>query len=187
MNVSLSIDGIEGLTQMRAFLDPKGVRKALAFGMRYASRAATTEAAKRIRTRYTITSGRVKQDIAGPFLVNDNQEARIVFSNRPPSAIQYAGRDNGKGLTVAAIRGQRKRVSRGFIIKSGRLAGRPFKRRSNKAMPIDFVYGPSIGRIFGGQSEFGQEIRDATAVRINEQFAKGVERKLGEAARRRNR
>ena len=184
MQISLQLDGIEGLTTMRAFVDRKGVQKATKYGLSYASRAGKTEAAKQIRARYNIPSGRIKQDISGPFISPDASEARLVFARKPPSALQYGARDTGKGLTVSIFRGQRKAVARGFLVSSGNLQGKPFRRVSRARTPIDFVSGPSVGSIFAGKSQFGDEIRDQVSNRINEQFAKGFERKFNESSRR---
>ena len=184
MQVNLQLEGSTGLTAMQAFVDRKNIAKAVKFGIGYASRAGKTEAAKQIRSRYSISSARVKQDISGPFISPDASEARLVFARKPPSALQYGARDTGKGLSVAVIKGQRKRVARGFLVKSGQLQGKPFRRVGRARMPIDFVSGPSIGSIFAGKSQFGDQIRDQVSNRINEQFGKGFERKLGEKARR---
>jgi len=184
MQVSLQLSGIEGITAMQAFVERKGIQKATKYGLGYASRAGKTEAAKQIRARYNISSARIKQDIAGPFVSPDASEARLVFTRKPPSALQYGARDNGKGLTVSIFRGQRKPVSRGFLLSSGSLQGKPFRRVTRARTPIDFVSGPSIGSIFAGQSQFGDQIRDQVSNRINEQFTKGFERKMSERTRR---
>lgn len=185
--INLQLDGVEGISRMQRFVSPKStkpIRAAMKYGLQYASRAGKTESAKQIRAKYSIASARIKKDIDGPFLSPDFSEAKIIFARKPPSALAYGGRDTGKGLRMTVIKGQRKRVARGFLVRSGRLAGKPFRRIGPERKPIDFVSGPSIGSIFAGESRFGEQIRTEVGKRINEQFAKGFERKLSEKARR---
>ena len=184
MQVTVQLLELTGLTKMQSFVDRKNISSAVKYGIGYASRAARTEAAKQIRARYSLTSTRIKQDIGAPIINPDGSEARLVFNRKPPSALSYGGRDGGRGLTVAVIKGQRKPVARGFIGRSGKVQGKPFRRVGQARTPIDFVSGPSIGSIFAGNSQFGDQIRDQVSNRINEQFSKGFERKLGEKARR---
>jgi len=187
MQVNLQLEGVAGLSKMQHFVSPKSakpIKAAMKYGLKYASRAGKTESAKQIRAKYSIASSRIKQDISGPFLNADASEAKLVFARKPPSALSYGGRDTGKGLGMTVVRGQRKRVARGFLVRSGKLAGKPFRRIGRERSPIDFVSGPSIGSVFGGQSRFGDQIRTETGKRINEQFVKGFERKLSESARR---
>lgn len=197
--VNLSLSGIVGLSAMRAFLDPKGYHEAMRYGLRYASRAATTEAAKQIRSQYTISAARIKQDIKGPFLVNQDTEARLVFSRRPPTLLQYGfrpgsrgGPQPGRGRGMGWGKPQPKgRPATAKILRSGAriqypntfmVQGLPMTLRANGKLFVE--HGPSIGAIFAGQSEFGDQIRSAVSARINEQLVKGVERKFGESARR---
>lgn len=185
VSVDFKITGLEGLDRMQALFNPKLMDKATRGGMTYAARAAATAAAKEIRGRYNITSARVKQDITGPRFSNGGQTATLVFSRKPPSALQYGGVDRGRGLTMKIMRaGQRVAVTRGFIVKSGRLAGKPFRRVSDQRdSPIAFVSGPSVGSMFLRGGEFAETMQAAVNARINEQFIKGFERVLSSAAR----
>lgn len=179
------LTGVSDLLKMKAYTDPKLYEKAIKGGLSYASRAVPTAAAKSIRERYNIGSARIKQDIKGPFIAGD--QATIIFSRKPPSALQYGGKDPmrpGRGLSVMVQRGQRKPVARGFIVRSGSLQGKPFQRVSNDPnSKIRFVSGPSIGSIVLRNSAFGQLIRTELQLRMNEQFIKGYQRILDSAAR----
>ena len=179
------LTGVSGLLKQKAYTDPKLYEKAIRGGVAYASRAVPAAAAKSIRERYNIGSARIKQDIKGPFIAGD--QATIIFSRKPPSALQYGGKDAmrpGRGLTVMIQRGQRKPVARGFIVRSGSLQGKPFQRVSNKPnAKLRFVSSPSIGSIVLRKSAFGQLIRTELQLRMNEQFIKGYQRVLDSAAR----
>ena len=179
------LTGVSGLLKQKAYTDPKLYEKAIRGGVAYASRAVPTAAAKSIRERYNIGSARIKQDIKGPFIAGD--QATIIFSRKPPSALQYGGKDAmrpSRGLTVMIQRGQRKPVARGFIVRSGSLQGKPFQRVSNEPnAKLRFVSGPSIGSIVLRKSAFGQLIRTELQLRMNEQFIKGYQRALDSAAR----
>ena len=179
------LTGVSGLLKQKAYTDPKLYEKAIRGGVAYASRAVPTAAAKSIRERYNIGSARIKQDIKGPFIAGD--QATIIFSRKPPSALQYGGKDAmrpGRGLSVMVFKGLRQQVNRGFIVRSGSLQGKPFKRVSNEPnAKLRFVSGPSIGSIVLRKSAFGQLIRTELQLRMNEQFIKGYQRVLDSAAR----
>jgi len=179
------LTGITELLKLKAITDPKLYDKAMRGGLSYAAKSVPPSAAKTIRERYNITSSRIKQDIKGPFIAGDN--ATLVFSRKPPSALQYGGKDPmrpGRGLTVMIERGQRKPVARGFIVRSGSLQGKPFQRINNQPnSKLRFVSGPSIGSIVLRDSKHGQLIRTELQLRMNEQFIKGVQRVLDSAAR----
>jgi hypothetical protein len=182
--IDIQIEGAESLLKMRDLLNPKLIDKATKGGISYAAKAAKVAVAKEVRARYNIPSARVKQDVTGPRFSNGGQLATIYLSQKPISAISYGGKDTGKGLTMKVFKSVRaKRVQRGFIVKSGRYQGLPFARKDKERTPIQFVYGPSIGRIFAGDSRFGPELRAAVEARINEQFIKGMQRVLDSAAR----
>lgn len=182
---NVTLTGAQDLFKLKAFLAPKLFQKAIRGGLSYAAKAGSVSVAKSIGSVYTLKAARIKQDIKGPFIRGD--EATIIFSRKPPTALQYGARDPmkpGRGLTVAIIRGQRKPVARGFIVRSGRLAGMPFHRANNThASPIHMVIGPSIGSIALGDSEFGAMIRAELSDRMNVAYIKGVERVLDSAAR----
>lgn len=183
--LDLQLSGVNELLKLKAVTDPKLYEKALRGGLSYAAKSVPPAAAKTIRERYNISSSRIKQDIKGPFFSGDT--ASLIFSRKPPSAIQYGGKDAmkpGRGLTMMIERGQRKPVARGFIVRSGSLAGKPFKRVSDQPKAkLKFVSGPSIGSIVLRNSAHGQLIRTELQLRMNEQFIKGIQRVLDSAAR----
>jgi hypothetical protein len=183
--LEVQITGAEKLLTLRDWCNPETIAKATRGGITYAAKAAQVAVAKEVRSAYNISSARVKQDVSAPRFGQGGQVATIAMSRKPPSALQYGGKDGGKGLTMKVFRGGRpERVTRGFIAQSGKLAGRPFRRvNSESDSPLAFVAGPSIGSIFAGDSKFGPAMRAAVQIRINEQFIKGMERALKSASR----
>jgi hypothetical protein len=186
LRLNLDITGINTLSPLLELTNPKLYAKALKGGVSYAAKAAKTQSGKSVSSRYNIKSARIKQDIKGPYIRND--QATLVFSRRPPSAIQYGGKDNGKGLSLSIFKGQRVFVSRGFIMKpgpkAGPKAGKPWQRISaDPRSKLRFVYGPSIGAGIFGTGRHAPFIKAEVTARINEQFIKGVQRVLDSATR----
>jgi hypothetical protein len=186
IRVDIQLTGISSLGPLLELTDPKLFAKALKGGISYAAKAGATQAGKSVSSRYNIKSSRVKADIRGPYIRGD--EASIYFSRRPPSAIQYGGRDNGKGLSISVFKGQRVNVARGFIMqpgpKAGPKAGKPWQRISPaRNAKLRFVYGPSLGAIAFGTGRHATAIKAELATRMNEQFIKGVQRVLDSASR----
>jgi hypothetical protein len=185
--LDFQITGAEKLLTLQNWCNPQTIAKATRGGITYAAKAAQVAVAKEVRSNYNISSARVKQDVTGPRFSQGGQVATIALSKKPPSALQYGGKDTGKGLTMKVFRGGRhERIEGGFIAKTGRLAGKPFRRTGKprgQSGALAFVSGPSIGNIFDGKSKFGPAMRTAVNARINEQFIKGMERALKSAAR----
>jgi hypothetical protein len=183
--IDVQITGAEKLLTLQQWCQPETIAKATRGGITYAAKAAQVAVAKEVRSAYNISSARVKQDVSAPRFGQGGQVATIAMSRKPPSALQYGGKDNGKGLTMKVFRGGRpERVAGGFIVKSGKLAGRPFRRVGpERDARLAFVSGPSIGSIFAGDSRFGPAMKAAVQIRINEQFIKGMERALKSASR----
>jgi hypothetical protein len=183
--VSFELTGLDSLRRMQTFLAPDLLEKASKGGMSYAGKAAVTTAAKEVRSHYNIPSARVKQDITGPRISQGGQVATLVFSRKPPSALSYGGKDTGKGLRMKIARGgSLQPVTRGFIAKTGKLAGLPFRRVSSQSgSRLAFVSGPSIGSLFLRQGDQASVMQAAVQARINEQFLKGFDRVVKAAAR----
>jgi hypothetical protein len=182
--IQFSISGSKDLTLMMEFLQNQTYDRAVRDGLSYAGRAGKTTFAKEIGQRYTLAAARIKQDISNPSINSTRAEMSIRFSRKPPSALSYGGRDTGRGLTMAIFRGERVKINRGFVVRSGRLAGKPFKRKTEARKPIYFVQGPSIGSIALGEGKFSEDIQTSGLSRIQEQYLKGVDRSLRNAARR---
>lgn len=183
IRVDLQLTGLEPLQNVT---DPKLLAKALKGGISYAAKAGVTQAGKSVSSRYNIKSSRVKADIRGPYI--SGNQASLFFSRRPPSAIQYGGKDNGKGLSISVFKGQRVNVARGFIMKpgpkAGTKAGKPWQRitpaRNSK---LRFVYGPSLGSVALGSGRHAATIKNEITTRMNQQFITGMQRVLDSAAR----
>jgi hypothetical protein len=195
MGVDVTISGIQELSRLQAFLNPALHDKALKGGLSYAAKAAKTSAAKNIRARYNIAAARIKKDITGPSFSGDR--ATLRFSRRPPTLAQFGFKPGtrghqpglgqglgwgpatppGKPATALIFRGgKRQQYSGTFLLPNGV----PVHRKGNRLIAD---YGPSVGSIFAGKSQFGDAIRAETQARINEQFIKGFQRVLDSAAR----
>ena len=185
LSLSVTITGAQDLLKLQHYLDPKLLAKAARGGMTYAGKAAKVAVAKEVGARYNLKAARIKADVSGPRFSPGGQTATLILSNKPPSALSYGGRDVGKGLFMRVPRsGRAVRVQRGFIARSGKLQGKPFRRLTDeRTSQLAFVSGPSVGRIFGGDSEYGDALRSTVQARINEQFIKGMQRVLDSAAR----
>ena len=185
LRLDVTIEGAKDLLKLQHFLDPKLLAKATRGGITYAAKAAKVAVAKEVRARYNIPAARVKQDVTGPSFSAQGEVATLYLSRKPPSALSYGGRDTGRGLTMKITRGGRaQRVSRGFLVKTGSLAGLPFRRvTKDRDSRIAFVSGPSIGSLFAGQADNAEVMHAAVQARINEQFIKGMQRVLDSAAR----
>ena len=186
IRVDLQLTGTNSLDPMLELTNPKLFAKALKGGVNYAAKAGATQAGKSVSARYNIKSSRVKADIRGPYVRGD--QAVIFFSRRPPSALQYGGRDNGKGLSISVFKGQRVFIPRAFIMKpgprAGAKAGKPWQRiTADSRSKLRFVYGPSIGSVIFGTGRHATAIKAELTTRMNEQFIKGVERVLNSASR----
>lgn len=193
--IALDISGLSDLQKMQAALSPATFNKALSSGLRYAAKATPPAVAKAITTRYNITSARVKQDTKGPFISNDT--ATLIFSRKPPTALQYGfkpgrrgkqpGLGRGKGwgkpkpagkpATVKILRaGARVQYPNTFLAK-----GLPFTRTKGGKLTVE--HGPSTGSLFLGNSQYGLIIRAEVQARINQQFITGMQRALDSASR----
>lgn len=150
------------------------IPKAIKAGVRYASRGGKTAIAKNIRAHYSLTSGRIKQDISEPQYRDGGQTAVLRTSRKPPTAMAYKARDvRPKGDTFSVYKGQRTEVKRGFIAK-----GLPFVRTGGSRYPFKTIVGPSVHAIYSGGKFAGQIQRD-TEQRIEEQLVKGILRSIG--------
>jgi hypothetical protein len=190
--LQIKLTGMEDLLRQASFFDPKVFQKASRDGIVYAGKSVPPAAAKNISAKYNIPSARIKQDIKiSSYLKNDTVE--IYFANRPPSAGRFGARDGmkpGKGLSIQIFRGgARVAIPRGFLQRekgsSPPALLRPYRawRRKPDSRQVEFLYGPSIGRIYGGASRYGQVIRSDIAARTNDQYVKGVERSLNAQSR----
>lgn len=182
----INID-VSGLSAMQALLDPVQYRKDIAAGLKYAVPAARRTAAKEIGTRYAIPAARIKQDIKK--ITHNDDRMKIVFSRVPPTLRAYGGKPvtsrataSGTGVPIGikykVFKGKQQRRDNVFWLQVGGTSfpGIPFKRIGPGVSGLEARYGPSIGSIFVGKSQFGDQIRQATVDAVQVQFVKGVER-----------
>jgi hypothetical protein len=199
--VSVTLQGIDELKKLQAFLSPDTFSKAQKGGIIYAAKAVPPAVAKGITSAYNFTSARVKKDITGVRLSPDGDTATIGFSRRPPTLTQVKpnpgkrgkqpGLGRGKGwgpskggrpLTATVIKADGRQTFTGAFIATGNSGNQVVLRRDSQGN-LYSVYAPSIGAIYLGSSRVGQALRADVAARIQEQFTKGFERALGQAAR----
>lgn len=203
-SITIDISGVEGLSAMRAFLDPKLYDKALRGGISYASKAVPPAVAKGIRAEYAISSARIKQDISPIQFGSGGQTATIRFSRRPPTLTQYGARPGtratgqrglgrgmgwsqpsrpGRPVTAIKLKREGRKPEQGAFIATGLNGNQVVLRRSSDGSKLYGVYGPSIGSIYLGRSAIAQQLQADVSIRINEQFIRGVQRVLDSAAR----
>ena len=197
ITVDLQLTGLETLKPLLAFTSPKLLAKAVKGGISYAAKAGKTQAAKSVASRYTIKSARIKQDIKGPYIRDD--EATLYFSRRPPTLNQFSltagkrggpqpglgrgmgwGKPAAKGKPITARifkEGQRQTYKGAFMVK-----GIPMRyiRATGK---YQVLYGPSIGSDIFGSGRYAPTICAELATRMNEQFITGLQRVLDSASR----
>lgn len=174
IDITAQVVGEEQLRSTLQRMSAHDIPKAIKAGVRYAARGGKTAIAKNIRTRYSLSSGRIKQDISEPQFRDGGQTAVLRTSRKPPTAMQYKARDvRPKGVTMAIYKGQRTRVKAGFIAK-----GLPFVRTTKARYPLDTIKGPSIHAIYTG-GKFAGQIKSETEQRIEEQLVKGILRSIG--------
>lgn len=180
-----------GLDVVQSLLDPKRFKRDVAAGLRYAGKGATVTAAKEIGALYNLTAARIKKDIRKPQLSGDS--IRIPFARTAPTLNAFGARPlstkGGKptGLKASIFRGQRISNPKAFWLKlpGGGPHGLPFRRPplGSQTYGYGVAYGPSIGAIFTGKSRFGDQLRDKTSQRVQEQFIKGVQREIDRRSR----
>ena len=172
IDISARVLGDEQLARTLSLLSSHDIPKAIKAGVRYAARGGRTEVGKNIRQRYSLTTGRIKQDVSEPQFRDGGQTAIIRTSRKPITAMQFKPKETRQGFSMAIYRGQHTVVRSGFIAK-----GMPFRRRGKERMPLDVIHGPSIHAIYTGGKHAGP-IQQATEQRISEQLEKGIIRSL---------
>lgn len=177
IDISARIIGDKQLSAALARLSSNDIPKAIRSGVRDAARAGRTTLAKSIGQRYSLSAGRIKQDVSQAQFLNQGQTAIIRTSRKPITAMQFKARQNAKGLSMSIYRGQRTVVKSGFIAK-----GLPFVRRGKERMPIRVIQGPSIHAIYSG-GKWAPALQARTEVRIEEALENGILRSLGAMGR----
>ena len=173
IDISARVLGDAELAQTLQRLSSHDIPKAIKAGVRDAARAGRTTMAKSIGQRYSLTAGRIKQDVPNARFMAGGQTAIITTSRKPITAMQFKPRETRQGLSMSIYRGQRTVVKSGFIAK-----GLPFKRRGKERMPLDVIHGPSIHAIYTG-GKWAPALQARTEVRIEEALESGIIRALG--------
>jgi hypothetical protein len=177
IDISARVLGDERLAQTLAKLSSHDIPKAIRAGVRDAAKAGRTTLAKSIGQRYSLTAGRIKQDVSQAQFLNQGQTAIIRTSRKPITAMQFKARQNAKGLSMSIYRGQRTLVKSGFIAQ-----GLPFVRKGKERMPIRVIIGPSIHAIYTG-GKWAPALQARTEVRIEDALENGILRSLGAMGR----
>jgi hypothetical protein len=177
IDISARVLGDTELVQALARLSSQDIPKAIRSGVRDAARAGRTTLAKSIGQRYSLSAGRIKQDVSTPQYRDGGQTAIIRTSRKPITAMQFKPRETRTGLSMSIYRGQRSVVKSGFIAK-----GLPFVRRGKDRYPLRVVVGPSIHAIYTG-GKWAPALQARTEVRIEDALESGILRALGAMGR----
>ena len=201
-NVRFQIDGLDELVAMHEGISPKALDKASRSAIRYASKAVPPAVAKGVTQAYGIKSARVKQDISRVRIDQGGQAAVVGFSRRPPTLMQYGAKAGtrgtgrrglgrgrgwsppakpGKPLTAMTLKAKgRQKINGAFIARGNNGNQLVLQRQGDK---LKALYGPSVGSIFLGRSEVGEQLRSDVEQRVSQQFVTGFERALKAGAR----
>lgn len=144
------------------------IPKAVKHGVKIAARGGRTTLAKEVGQRYSLTAGRIKQDVSQPTYQDGGQTAVIRTNRKPITAMQFKAKEVRKGLSMAIFKGERTVVKSGFIAK-----GLPFVRQGPARLPLRVIHGPSIHAIYTG-GKHKDAIQQATEQRIEEQLHNGI-------------
>lgn len=202
-SLSIDLQGIEQLQRARELLSAKQFDKAIKSAVAYASKAVPPAVAKGIGSAYAIKAARIKQDISGIRLSPDGGSATIRFSRRAPTLAQFSprpgtrgtgrrGLGRGKGwtaptkpgrpITAVVLKAKGRQPYRGAFMATGANGNQLVLKRAPGGR-LKALYGPSIGSIFLGRSQVGEQLRSDVRTRVQDQFAKGLERALGAMSR----
>jgi hypothetical protein len=182
IDISAQIRGDRELSEFLAALSGKQansvIHKAIKAGVRDAARAGRTTLAKSIGQRYSLSAGRIKQDVPNARVASDGQSAVITTSRKPITAMQFKPLQTKKGLSMRIFRGGKR-----TLIKSGFMAkGLPFRRKGKERLPLETIYGPSIHAIYTG-GKWSPALQARTELRIEDALEKGILRSLGAMGR----
>jgi hypothetical protein len=178
IDISARILGDEALARSLQQLSSHDIPKAIRAGVRDAARAGRTTLAKSIGQRYSLSAGRIKQDVPNARVAADGQTAVISTSRKPITAMQFKPTQTRKGLSMRIFRGGKHTLVRsGFMAK-----GLPFKRRGKERMPLDVIHGPSIHAIYTG-GKWSPALQARTELRIEDALESGILRALGAMGR----
>lgn len=177
IDISARVIGDAELARTLAQLSSHDIPQAIKAGVRDAARAGRTTLAKAIGQRYSLSAGRIKQNVPTARISGDGQTAVITTSRKPITAMQFKPRQTRKGLTMSIFRGERTVVKSAFMAK-----GLPFRRRGKARMPLDVIHGPSIHAIYTG-GKWSPALQARTEVRIEDALEKGILRALGAMGR----
>lgn len=177
IEISAKIIGDKELAQTLAKLSSHDIPKAIRAGVRDAAKAGRTTLAKSIGQRYSLSAGRIKQDVSQAQFRDGGQTAIIRTSRKPITAMQFKPKQTSSGLSMSIYRGQRTVVKSAFLAK-----GKPFKRRAKERMPLDVIHGPSIHAIYTG-GHWAPALQARTELRIEDALEKGILRAMGAMGR----
>ena len=195
IDISARIIGDKELSAALARLSSHDIPKAVAHGVRTASRGAKTALGKHIGAVTPISSARIKQDVHVA-IAGDGQSAKVYISSQPISALRFKPRQTRSGLQLSLYKGERTVIRSGFMQTSraqrwrGQLPFRPAQgraysydaRRKNKRKGMEFVFGLSIASIYLG-GRHSARLQELIEARVEEQLVKGILQRLGAMGR----
>ena len=195
IDISARIIGDKELSAALARLSSHDIPKAIAHGVRTASRGAKTALGKHISAITPIPSARIKDDV-GVFIDADGQSATIYTSAQPVSALRFKPTQTRTGLQLTLYKGERTFIRSGYMQVNRAQRGRgklPFQPATNRAYKYDntrktkrkgmqFVFGLSIASIYLG-GKHSERLQKLTEQRVEEQLVKGILQRLGAMGR----
>jgi hypothetical protein len=200
--VTLTVEGLKGLDDLRRLLNPQLADKAQAMALKQSMKAAKRQAAKDIAGKFTIKSRTLTQDgeIKDPVFAANG--ATIKASATPRTLNQFVfnpgrrggpqpglGRGKGWGKPSKPGRSASFKVLKGRGLTQAPTAfkakGIPFIRINNTRGKgsLRVMHGPSVARIFTGKGKFSAELKKNATDAIATTFEKVVNKVYDDAAR----
>lgn len=200
--VTLKVEGLKGLDDLRRLLNPQLADKAQAMALRQAMKAAKRQAAKDISSKFTIKSKTLTHDGEIKDPVFSANGAIIKASATPRTLNQFVfnpgrrgspqpglGRGKGWGKPTKPGRPASFKILKGRGLTQAPTAFKakeiPFIRINNTRGKgsLRVMHGPSVARIFTGKGKFSAELKKNTTNIIDATFEKVVEKVYNDAAR----
>jgi hypothetical protein len=200
--VTLKVEGLKGLDDLRRLLNPQLADKAQAMALKQSMKAAKRQAVKDIASRFTIKSKTLTGNGEIKDAVFSASSATIKASLVPRTLNQFVfnpgsrggpqpGLGRGKGWGKPSHPGKPASFK---VLKGRRLTkaptafkakGIPFIRINNKRTKgsLKVMHGPSVARIFAGKGKFSAELKKNASDVIATTFEKVVEKVFNDAAR----
>ena len=166
MPVSINDRGLQALVadlKRAARISPREIARATTD----MARAAGTESKRAAGKIYAVKLSRIDQDIT---VTKGHARVTVSGDPKPISALSYGARQTKKGLSIRAIKANKRKIlRRGFIAK-----GKPLERIGKSRLPIKFVSGPSVADMLNNK-----QVQDPLIENVSGRAIKTLSRRLG--------